>query len=396
MIELNKEYTYQQICELLNWKVTTGVSKMAQIKEIESSFKFYHPINKKTHKEKKSYVFTEQIKLPVKPTRTNSGRHQSPKNKTAISYMSEYILLSIDKNKIQWVDTPYTVATYLCGLLKLINKESYVVSYSDLDNIKDYCCKKNITDVKLFVEYTSILKNNAKNIFLKSIIGLSKKNILKYIDGYDFRCHTKNGEKTIQVSDMFSGKFNNIVKSYETNACNVLKSKYLEDSKLTGRQLLSPIYSNKQYYKEFRKLMLSYLRTDDSITKHLHIFFDNENTGNGNNSSDENNYVIDSYSRNIVITEVNNTSSVINDMPLSDLETFAIKITDTLIKNSRKELLSLYCINKLTGVEKCLYNLQDDSQNIIAIEKLLFTFYNDESNKKIVDFPDINFETQVK
>ena len=53
MIELNKEYTYKQIIELLGWKVQTGEAKKAQIKEIESCFEFYHPMNKKTHKEKK-------------------------------------------------------------------------------------------------------------------------------------------------------------------------------------------------------------------------------------------------------------------------------------------------------------------------------------------------------
>ena len=73
MIELNKEYTYSQICEIVGWKVTTGNSKKAQIKEIESSFEWYHPINKKTHKEKKSYIFTKQLREPVEPSRQNSG-----------------------------------------------------------------------------------------------------------------------------------------------------------------------------------------------------------------------------------------------------------------------------------------------------------------------------------
>ena len=34
-IILNTEYTYSQICEAIGWKVTTGNSKKAQIKEIE-------------------------------------------------------------------------------------------------------------------------------------------------------------------------------------------------------------------------------------------------------------------------------------------------------------------------------------------------------------------------
>ena len=59
-IELNKEYTYQQICKILGWDLKAGNSKKAQIKEIESAYEFYHPENKKTHKQKKSYIFTQK------------------------------------------------------------------------------------------------------------------------------------------------------------------------------------------------------------------------------------------------------------------------------------------------------------------------------------------------
>lgn len=61
-LTLNKEYTYQQICEELGWKVYKGDSKVRQIKAIEESFEFYHPENKYTHKPKKSYIFTKQLK----------------------------------------------------------------------------------------------------------------------------------------------------------------------------------------------------------------------------------------------------------------------------------------------------------------------------------------------
>ena len=73
MLKLNKEFTYKQICEALGWNTATGNSKIAQIKEIEASYEYYHPINKKTHTEKKSYIFTRQIKEPVKPSKKNSG-----------------------------------------------------------------------------------------------------------------------------------------------------------------------------------------------------------------------------------------------------------------------------------------------------------------------------------
>ena len=90
MIELNKEYTYKQIVELLGWKYYSGGNgKKAQIKEIESSFEFYHPINKKTHKEKKSYIFTKQLREPVEPSKSNNGGSNNNKN---ITPMIDYLL----------------------------------------------------------------------------------------------------------------------------------------------------------------------------------------------------------------------------------------------------------------------------------------------------------------
>lgn len=74
MIQLNQEYTYVKICEELEWQVYSGGnSKKAQIKAIEEAYEFYHPINPKTHKPKKSYIFTKQLKelnKETKPKRT--------------------------------------------------------------------------------------------------------------------------------------------------------------------------------------------------------------------------------------------------------------------------------------------------------------------------------------
>lgn len=73
MLELNHEYTYQEICRKLGWNVSSGAQKIKQIKVLEESYKFYHPENKKTHKPKKSYIFTEQLKEPVRKMLTKSG-----------------------------------------------------------------------------------------------------------------------------------------------------------------------------------------------------------------------------------------------------------------------------------------------------------------------------------
>jgi len=78
MLELNHEYTYQEICRELGWNVSSGAQKIKQIKVLEESYKFYHPENKKTYKPKKSYIFTEQLKEPViSDGRKNNGTASS-------------------------------------------------------------------------------------------------------------------------------------------------------------------------------------------------------------------------------------------------------------------------------------------------------------------------------
>lgn len=60
MLELNKEYTYAQICAILGWKVfISGEFKKAQIKEIESAYEFYHPIIRK-HINLRSHTYSQE------------------------------------------------------------------------------------------------------------------------------------------------------------------------------------------------------------------------------------------------------------------------------------------------------------------------------------------------
>ena len=88
MIELEVEYTYEQICFKLNWKKSTGEQRRRQIECIENSFEFYHPINGRTGKPKKSYVFTKQIKEPIlSDGRKGNGGVRS--NAGNIAYFSE-------------------------------------------------------------------------------------------------------------------------------------------------------------------------------------------------------------------------------------------------------------------------------------------------------------------
>ena len=114
-IELNKEYTYQQICKILGWDLKAGNSKKAQIKEIESAYEFYHPENKKTHKQKKSYIFTQKNRDLIEPSKSNCGGAHNIKN---IQPMIDYLQAKINPDDNDW----YSFTDWYCEKLDLMNK----------------------------------------------------------------------------------------------------------------------------------------------------------------------------------------------------------------------------------------------------------------------------------
>ena len=144
MLELNKEYIYPQICEILGWEQKAGNSKKAQIKEIESAYEFYHPINKKTHKPKKSYVFIRRIRELVEPSKSNCGGAHNIKN---IQSMIDYLQAKFDLD-----DKWYSFTDWYCNKLELMYKGICNAMYHE-DEIDAVCEEYNISDRNLFSEY---------------------------------------------------------------------------------------------------------------------------------------------------------------------------------------------------------------------------------------------------
>lgn len=62
-LELNVEYTYKNICNILGWDEKEGNSKIVQIRALEDAYEFYHPENKKTHKLKKVIFLLKKLKI---------------------------------------------------------------------------------------------------------------------------------------------------------------------------------------------------------------------------------------------------------------------------------------------------------------------------------------------
>ena len=345
-LELNKEYTYPQICETVGWKQTTGDSKMAQIREIEDANEYYHPINKKTHKPKKSYIFTRKLRDMVEPSKENSAGN----NRKNIQPMIDYLQVKFDLD-----DNWYSFTDWYCSKLELMNKTICNAVYHS-DEIEAVCEKYNISDDKLFCEYVSAAKSELKNMFLKSLAYLEKKDKVTYYDEYKFIYRL--GKRTI--GNVITACVNDVVKKIETNVCNDLNEEYNLSQKMKGRQLLKVIYSRKKLTEDFKELCLLMLKDDENVLKKLNEELSYQHT-----------------------TYCQDCDSICNERPLVDYRR-GISITDMELKEGDKEYLDTLArdiTNKIRRkVRRSLrksYRKFMKQSDIEAIEKVLFQYYDD-------------------
>ena len=239
-IILNKEYTYSQICEIVGWKVQKGNGKLAQIKEIESCFEWYHPENKKTHKPKKSYIFTKQLREPVEPSRQNNGK-QSQDVKDFYSYLCSILK---DDDMEEW----YSSTTWYCDILDLLDVKVANDIYNDDEVIEKHSKALGIHNWVLYKDYISITKQVLKDLFFKTLDYGTRIHAVSYSTGYKFIYQLGERSKGTFISDNINDK----IEQYEAEMCDEMNERYHLSSKMKGRQLLMLIYGNEAYAKELK------------------------------------------------------------------------------------------------------------------------------------------------
>ena len=364
MIELNKEYTYSQICEIVGWKVTTGNSKKAQIKEIESSFEFYHPMNKKTHKEKKSYIFTKQLKDLVEPSVQNNGGSNNNKN---ITPMIDY-LLRISTEKEFNVGDDMTLTHWFCGSagLDLMDRDIYVEQFGSDEELQAFCAEYHISKPRLFREYMGIIRKHTKDIFLKALEVMAKKNLVEYTDGYEFYYKMN---KRGRMGNIFTDELNDTVHGLEEKNCNELNDAYNLSQKMVGRRLLMCINRKPEIKEQFDDFMNNDLNVVP-VWDILNEYIDKEYEYGNCNIDD--NHKIQSYYRAIHITAIEETLN-----QGCDKDGLATAVTNVIRRVSRRELLNMKWKDKYGNVHMT-YDSWEDATDIVAIEKLLFTHFDED------------------
>ena len=381
-IELNKEYTYQQICKILGWDLKAGNSKKAQIKEIESAYEFYHPENKKTHKQKKSYIFTQKNRDLIEPSKSNCGGAHNIKN---IQPMIDYLQAKVNPDDNDW----YSFTDWYCEKLDLMNKSFCNVVYMETETIIELCKKEGISDENLYKEYVSTAKSELKNISLKSLNYLQKKNQISYQDSYMFLYQLGKRSKGFVISDCI----NDLIIQNETAVCNDMNEEYHINAKMKGRQLLRILYSNEKYTNEFKKSSVAILMSDKEAIGLL----------NKELSVQQETYIPDygsictkrpliSYYRGISISDIREITD-------KDTKVLALEITNSIRQRSRKTLYKHYHMyikpSDLLKIEKKLFRYFDEN---FTDEKYFNSLTDDDSeinelfDAKQKDFTNTNYD----
>jgi len=354
-LELNKEYTYSQICEVIGWEKKAGNSKKAQINEIESAYEFYHPVNNKAHKEKKTYVFTEKLRELIKPSKSNSGGSNNIKN---IRPMVEYLQGKIDLEDNEY----YSFTTWYCEKLEILKKEFCNIPYMSSSVIEKVCEENGIADDKLFCKYISLAKAELKNMLLRSLNHLKKKGIIVFEDGYMFTYRL--GKKSL--GHVNTNYLNDIIKQNETVICNNMNEEHKLSSKMVGRQLLLVIYGNEELKKEFDKMKVSMLMDNEGALKllndELEVQIENYCPDCGSICTER---PLFSYCRGIAVLNM-------SDVMDNDTESLVMEIINNIRGKVRKAISKLYYISKYTGKKIYQYNNAFSRDDIFKTEKLLF------------------------
>lgn len=340
---------YRKICAYLNEPIKTGKSKQLQLEDWKRYFEYIRDGN------------AFDIVKVFDTVREKSQRTSN--NIKNIKSMIDYLQARFDLD-----DNWYSLTDWYCEKLELMYKGICNAMYHE-DEIDAVCEKENISDDKLFFEYVSAAKSELKNMFLKSLGYLEKKNKITYHDEYKFIYQLGERARGHVITDYL----NDIVKDIETAVCNDMNEEHSLSQKMKGRQLLKIIYSQKKLTEDFKELCLVALNDNyDAINELNNELSFQHTTFHPDYGSICSERPLVDYRRGISI----------NDMELEEggkeyLDTLALDITNRIRTKVRKSLMKSYRRpmkqSDLKAIEKALFQHYDEN----FVDKFLDEFEKD-------------------
>ena len=347
-ITIGRFKNYRKICEYLHEPIKTGKSKQLQLEDWKRYFEYERDGN--------AFVITKVYDAPKEKVRKaiNDTSNYTSNNTKNIQSMIDYLRAKFDLD-----DNWYSFTDWYCEKLELMHKGICNAVYHS-DEIDAVCEEYKISDDKLFCEYVSAAKSELKNMFLKALAFLDKKNKITYQDQYKFTYQLGKRTRGNVITDILNER----IEENETIVCNDMNEDYKLSKKMKGRQLLKIIYSRERLTKEFKELSLGMLQDDEYAINKLNCELSYQHpTFHPDYSSICKERPLISYYRGIAITDM--------ELEESDPDCLALDITNRIRTKVRKSLMKSY--------RKPL-KLSD----LKAIEKALFQQYYDKIDEDII------------
>ena len=339
-ITIGRFKNYRKICEYLHEPIKTGKSKQLQLENWKRYFEYERDGN--------AFVITK-----VYDTVREKGQRTS-NNRKNVQSMIDYLQAKFDLD-----DNWYSFTDWYCEKLELMHKGICNAVYHS-DEIDAVCEEYNISDGKLFCEYVSAAKSELKNMFLKALAYLDKKNKITYQDQYKFTYQLGKRTRGNVITDVLNER----IEENETIVCNDMNEDYKLSKKMKGRQLLKIIYSKERLTKEFKELSLGMLQDDEYAIDKLNCELSYQHpTFHPDYSSICKERPLISYYRGIAISDM--------ELEESDKDCLALDITNRIRTKVRKSLMKSY---------RKPMKLSD----LKAIEKALFQQYYDKIDEDII------------
>ena len=339
-ITIGRFKNYRKICEYLHELIKTGKSKQLQLENWKRYFEYERDGN--------AFVITK-----VYDTVREKGQRTS-NNRKNVQSMIDYLQAKFDLD-----DNWYSFTDWYCEKLELMHKGICNAVYHP-DEIDAVCEEYNISDGKLFCEYVSAAKSELKNMFLKALAYLDKKNKITYQDQYKFTYQLGKSTRGNVITDILNER----IEENETIVCNDMNEDYKLSKKMKGRQLLKIIYSKERLTKEFKELSLGMLQDDEYAIDKLNCELSYQHpTFHPDYSSICKERPLISYYRGIAISDM--------ELEESDKDCLALDITNRIRTKVRKSLMKSY-------------RKPMELSDLKAIEKALFQQYYDKIDEDII------------
>lgn len=356
---------YKDLCNHLGETVKGGKSKELQVMDWKRYFEF--------EKDKNKFIITNVYNESLKKVTNRTSN-----NIKNIQPMMEYIQGMGNVADCFY----YSMTAWYCDQLRLLKREICDVIYKGNLEVEEYCIEHHILNKRILSEYVSAARSCLKNMFRKALSYMEKKDLVEYEEGYMFTYRL--GKKSL--GHFATTLLNEIIITNETDICNAMNREHNLSDKFNGRQNLYTIYSREPLLEEFRDLTVSMIMDDENIVNICNRIL-NEDNGQGTENISEYHPLLSYYS---------GISIIGIEIVDADIQSLGMEICNIIRRKTRQQMFKKKYINKFTGREVYPYHNEESAQDILQIEQLLFSFWDedmeDDSNLDLIllnsDLPD--------